>query len=437
MNHKVEKAIEEYSLLDIGDKVVVALSGGADSVALLYLLNSIKEKYNLSLFACHINHMIRGDEADRDEEFVTALCENLGVELFKKSVDVPKLAGDNKLSLELCGRNVRYEFFAELSEELHAKVATAHTASDNVETVLYNIARGTSLSGLCGIKPKRDYIIRPLILCSRKDIETYCEEHSLVYVTDSTNLTDDYTRNNIRHNCVPILQGINPELCNTVSRMCGTLTDLKRFIDEYSEKEIKTCETDHGFDCAKLLKLDSAVLSNAVSIILTKNKAVSDFRHICLVIDAMKSGGCVDLGNNKRAVCKQGFLRIIETDEADFEIDKPFLNSKYAKYISAKELKNIHKNLLNDFISCDIITDSTRIRTRKEGDTFTFFERNVTKSLKKLFNELKIPAENRNKLLVVANGSEVLWVEGIGVSKQGRVNEHSSGAYKITGDKYE
>lgn len=431
MRLKLERAIEEFLMFSQGDKVVVALSGGADSVALLHSLNSLREKYDISLYACHLNHMIRGDEADRDEEFVTTLCKNMGIELFVKKVDVPHLASVNKLSLELCGRNVRYDFFAEISDELQAKIATAHTASDNVETVLYNIARGTSISGLCGIKAKRDNIIRPLIFCSRDDVESYCEEHSLGYVTDSTNLTDDYTRNNIRHNCVPVLQSINPELCNTVSRMCSSMTDIKRFLDEYSQKEIRNCRTENGYASEKLLSLDSAVLSNAISIILSEHNAQTDFRHINLIVDAMKTNGCVDLGDNKRAVCKQGFLRIVRTDEVDFELDVPFLGSKYAEYISKEELKNIHKNLLNDYISCDIITDSTKIRTRKEGDTFTFFKRNVTKSLKKLFIELKIPREQRDKLLVVANGSQVLYVEKIGVSKQGRVNEHSSGAYKV------
>jgi len=431
VKHKMQKALADFSMLCDGDSVVVALSGGADSVALLYSLNSIKEIYNITLYACHVNHLIRGDEAYSDEQFVVDLCDNLGIELFTKRVDVPLLAKKEKLSLELCGRNVRYEFFHELSEKLNAKVATAHTSSDNVETVLYNIARGTSINGLCGIKPVRDYIIRPLILCSRDDVEHYCTENSLEYVTDSTNLSDDYTRNNIRHNAVPTLKNINADLESTVARMCSSLTDIKKFIDKYSLEEIKNCKTKEGYSNEKLLSLDNAILSNVLFMIASEYGVQLSSKHIELITECLKSGGCVDLYGDYRAVCKQGIFRIVDTAKEKVDIDMPFKDSCFAEYISQKEIKNINKNLLKDLIRCDIITDDTRIRTKREGDTFTFFERNVSKSLKKLLNEMKVPAEKRDSLLVVANDSTVLWLEGVGTSKQGRADKGSIGAYKM------
>ena len=178
-----------------------------NSTALLSVFVSLKEKYNLSIYAAHINHNIRGDEAKRDENFCKILCEKFNAELFIKSVDVPTLAKTaEKFSEELCGRNVRYAFFEELSQKFCAKIATAHTASDNAETLIFNIARGASLAGLSAIPPKRGNIIRPLIELSRGDIESYCEENNLEYVTDSTNLADDYTRNYIRHNIIPCLK---------------------------------------------------------------------------------------------------------------------------------------------------------------------------------------------------------------------------------------
>ncbi len=431
MKHKMQKALSDFSMLCDGDSVVVALSGGADSVALLYSLNSIKEIYNITLYACHINHLIRGDEAYRDEQFVVSLCKSLGIELFVKRVDVPLLAKEEKLSLELCGRKVRYEFFHELSEKLNAKVATAHTASDNVETVLYNIARGTSLNGLCGIKPVRDYIIRPLILCSRDDVERYCNDNLLEYVTDSTNLSDDYTRNNIRHNAVPTLKSINADLEATVARMCSSLTDIKKLIDEYSEKELKNCKTKDGYSAEKLLSLDNAILSSVLCMIAEKNKVLLSGRHVELITDCLQNGGCVDLYGDYRAVCKQGVFRIVNTAKEKVDIDMAFKDCCFVEYISQEEIKNINKNFLNNLISCDIITDDTRIRTKREGDTFTFYKRNVTKTLKKLLNEMKVPAENRDSLLVVANDSTVLWLEGVGTSKQGRADERSRGAYKV------
>lgn len=438
MKHKLKRTLCNYSMLKSGDKVVVALSGGADSVALLHALNSLKEEYDFELYACHLNHNIRGEEACRDERFVLDLCENVGVELFVKSVDVPKIAKEKKQSLELAGRNLRYEFFRELSDKLGAKVATAHTASDNVETVLYNITRGTAVSGLTGIHPVRDYIIRPLIMCTREDIEHYCEENLLSFVTDSTNLADDYTRNNIRHNVVPVLRSINPDLSDAISRMCDTMTDVKLYLDKISLIEINNCKTEYGYDCKKLLSLDKAVLSHALCMIAKNSGADISHRHVELIIKALEDFGSVDLTESKRAVCKQGVLRIIDStldEKCDGADEVAFLSSGFAKYISNKELKNINRKLLTNCINCDIITDSTVLRTRKEGDVFTLSNRNVTKSLKKLFNELKIPAEKRSKLKLVANGNTVLWVEGIGVSQQGKVNTDNEGAYLITGGK--
>ncbi|MBQ7133595.1 MAG: tRNA lysidine(34) synthetase TilS [Ruminococcus sp.] len=438
MKHKMLKAVSDFSLIESGDNIVVALSGGADSVALLNMLNSVKELYNITLYACHLNHNIRGEEAQRDEDFVRELCKKLDIELFVKSVDVPALSAKRKQSLELCGREVRYEFFEELSIKLSAKVATAHTASDNVETVLYNLTRGSSLNGLCGIKSKRDYIIRPLIYATRDDVERYCEINSLSFVTDSTNLSDDYTRNNIRHNAVVALKSVNAELEATVTRMCSSLSDIQNYLDKISLEEINKSKTEYGYDCKKLLQLDSAVLKNAV-VLIAKNSGVQlSFRLVELIAEAMKNSGSVDLGEKKRAVCKQGFLRIVDIDaECEDFSETPFLSCGYAEYISNEELKNINKKLLNNCINCDIITDSTVLRTRRDGDTFTLKNRDVTKSLKKLLNELKIPAEKRSSLKLIANGSTVLWLEGVGASKQGSVNEHCSGAYLITGGYYD
>ncbi|MBR2714621.1 MAG: tRNA lysidine(34) synthetase TilS [Ruminococcus sp.] len=431
MKHKMLKAMADFSMLGAFDKVIVALSGGADSIALLHALNSIKEKYNLTLYACHLNHMIRGDEADADENFVREVCNNMNVELYCKRVDVPEISKNTKLSLELCGRNARYEYFFELSEKLNAKIATAHTASDNLETVLFNITRGTSLKGLSGIRPTRDNIIRPLIYVSREEVESYCAENSLSFVTDSTNLTDDYTRNNIRHNVVSKLKEINPDINNTVSRMCSGITDIKAYIDKISLKEINECKTEYGYSSEKLLQLDRAILVNSLFMISKKSGAEVSFCHVDMILDAMKSNGCVDLPGNKRAVCKQGILRIVDLSEKITDTEIRFKDSGFVKFISKEEIKNINKKLLKDCIDCDIITENTMIRTKREGDTFTFFERGVTKSLKKLLNELKIPAEKRSQLLLVANGSTVLWLQGVGVSKHGRINKDSNGGYLI------
>lgn len=437
MRDKVIKALSDFSLIESGDRIVVALSGGADSVALLHMLYSLKEEYNLTLYACHINHMIRGAEADDDEQFVRDLCDTLNIELFVKKVDVLQISKSEKISLELCGRNVRYAYFKELCSQLSAKVATAHTSSDNVETVLYNIARGTSVSGLCGISAKRDYIIRPLIYCCRKDVEDYCASNDLQFVTDSTNLTDDYTRNNIRHNAVPVLRQINPYVESAVHRMCASVSELKAFVDKYSQKELKLCKTEHGYSCEKLNKLDKAILDNAIYLVCKENGVEATCRHIELIRKALSSCGCVDLGDGKRAVCKQSVFRITDVSKNVDSVECKFKDYPEKEYISVEEIKNINKNLLKNYINCDIITDKTVIRTRREGDMFTFSDRKVTKSVKKLFNELKIPAEKRSSVLLVANDSTVLWIQGVGASEDGMITDTCKGVYKIFGGNYD
>ena len=207
MLDKALSAVEKYNMLSPGAAVIAAVSGGADSMAMLLFLMKISERYSLSLTVAHVNHGLRGEEARRDEEYVRSFCEKNSLRFEVLHADVATLAKQSGETCEECGRRVRYEFFESIDK--NAKIATAHTASDNAETMLFNLARGSSLKGLCGIPPVRGNIIRPLIFCTREDIEVFCRENSLDFVTDSTNLTLDYSRNKIRHIAVPALKEIN------------------------------------------------------------------------------------------------------------------------------------------------------------------------------------------------------------------------------------
>ena len=201
---KVLFAVKSHNMIKKGDKIVAALSGGADSVTLLHCLNSIKEELGFELSACHVNHNLRGEDSDKDQAFAQALCENMNIPLKVFSINVAK-AMEKHTSVEETARALRYKAFSEESERLGAKVATAHNSCDNTETVFLNLLRGTGLKGLCGIPPVRDYLIRPLILCTREEIEAYCDENSLRYVTDKTNFSTEYTRNKIRLELLPKL----------------------------------------------------------------------------------------------------------------------------------------------------------------------------------------------------------------------------------------
>ena len=197
---KTLSTIKKYNLIEKGDKIVLGLSGGPDSVCLLHLLNRMKDVLDIEVYAAHLNHQIRGMEAQKDALYVSDLCERLGITFFVKSIDVPKYCKENKLSIEEGARKLRYEMFFEIKESLNAdKIAIAHNMNDQAETVLMRMMRGTGLQGLKGIDYMRDgVIIRPILDIERADIEAYCEEHKLTPRIDATNLETIYTRNKIR-----------------------------------------------------------------------------------------------------------------------------------------------------------------------------------------------------------------------------------------------
>ena len=407
MNKTFIQTIEKYKLLQNGDKVIVALSGGADSVTLLDMLNSVKEIYNLTIYASHINHGLRGEEADRDENFCKILCKKYNTELFVKKADIKILAKEQKISEELCGRNVRYSYFEELSQKLGAKIATAHTASDNIETLLFNITRGSSVTGAGAITPKRGNIIRPLIMLTREDIERYCEQNNLEYVTDSTNLTDDYTRNKIRHQVIPVLKQINPQLELSAFHFSESARETAEYINIQTEKAIENAKCEYGYNCKSLLNNSNAILKNTVSLICKKHSGITpEYKHIELILEVLHNNGAVSIGNGYNAVSKQGILRIIGNVEN--ENCNPIL-------LKGDTTFNNYTIKIDNSLSENKIT----LRTRNNTDKFTYFKRNITKPLRKVMNEMKIPSELRDNLILIAEDETVLWCELIGYSKQG------------------
>lgn len=436
MINRVINTVEKYGMLKMNDRVIVALSGGADSTALLSICCSLKEKYNLKIFAAHVNHNLRGDEAKRDEEFCRQLCGSCNIELFVKSADVALLAKQSKISEELCGRNVRYAFFDELSKKLGAKIATAHTASDNAETLIFNIARGTSLAGVCAIPPVRDNIIRPLIECTRSDIEKYCHSNNLDYVTDSTNLADDYTRNYIRHNIIPCLKKLNPCFENTALSLSDNASESLAYINAGAEKALQLCRNEYGFDCKKLLTLDRAVLKQLLVILLKKYNISPERKTVSLLCDIISDGGAVELSKKCTAVSKQSVLRFVTS--VKYETFEPLLFSENLKFsfdgkeYSVKEQTNANDcHRSKNFVSKKALQNGAVFRTRKSGDKFTYPDRMVTKPLRKVLNEQKIPSELRDRLVVLAVSDTVLWCEKIGYSLQGKAENTVNFEIKI------
>lgn len=264
---EVFESVRGFKMTDNFANVAVALSGGADSVSLLRALAESADLLGITVCACHLNHGLRGEESDRDEQFCKSLCEKLQIPIYTKRIDVA--AHQNKHEgTENAARRVRYAFFREIHERVGGVVATAHTASDNTETVLLNLTRGTGLRGLCGIPPRREFIIRPLLKVTREDVERYLDSIGQDFTTDQTNLSLDYTRNKIRMNITPRLEEINPTFAQAVARMCGAAREDCEFLEELAERALAEAESGRGYDAAKINALPEAVKSRAVRKIL-------------------------------------------------------------------------------------------------------------------------------------------------------------------------
>ena len=238
MIEKVIETIKKYNLIENGDKIILAVSGGPDSISMLDILYKIQQnkKINFEIIVAHVNHMIR-EEAMEDAIYVKDFCEKRNIEFYLKSIDVKKIANNNKIGTEETGRKERYKFFDELAKKTNAnKIAIAHNKNDNVETVFMHILRGTGINGLKGIEPKRGKYIRPLIECERKEIEKYCEENNLEPRIDKTNFENIYTRNKIRNIVIPYIQKeFNQNIIETIDRLSKLVAEE----EEYMERQIK------------------------------------------------------------------------------------------------------------------------------------------------------------------------------------------------------
>ena len=420
MLEKVLNAIERFSLINKGDTVTVALSGGADSVALLHALWSLRDKLSINVKAAHLNHGIRGAEADRDEAFVKWLCLKFDISIVCETVDIPSLAKEKGQSLELCAREVRYEFLSRNAEGL---IATAHTASDNTETLLFNLTRGSGTKGLAGIPPKRDNYIRPLIFCSRYDVEKYCIDNSLPYVTDSTNLTDDYTRNKIRHKVVTTLKEINPSLEDAVVRATDILREDNEALEFFTNEALFKAISDDGLLCESVNNLPTAV---AKRVIIKYTQTVEtelrlDYLHVNALCEICKNGGKISLPCGFYGEVKNGVL-IINSENND---EKPQF---YAELVKVEKINNL---LSINLIDCDKIIGSPIIRTRKEGDSIRLKNRGCTKTLNKLFTENKVDITIRDSIPVIADDKGVIWVYGMGVSQRCAPSNNSTNVLEV------
>ena len=429
MLEKVKNTISKYDMLSSSDSVLVGLSGGADSVALLVCLTELG--YNVS--AMHINHNLRGEESDRDERFCVELCKNLGIHLTVKSVDVKGYCQGNKLGIEEGARELRYRSFSTAKTD---KICTAHTLSDSVETMLINLIRGTALKGLCGVPNKRGNIVRPLIDCTREEIEAFLSERNIGYVTDSTNNSNDYTRNKIRHLVVPKLDEISKEqngsFYQNISKTLNSIKLDEDYLSTEAENLLKRAQTDeNAFDYEVIFSSHEAVLNRMLVMLLKRYEVEVSAAKLEDLKRACEEGKKINLKKNVYASVKSGKLIItgekekpqVYFKEISFEntdkVSEFFLGRRVKICLVERDSKesNIHNMFTKKDIDYDKIKGKIFLRNRKSGDKIRLAERGLTKSLKKLFNE-SIPLEERHKVAVLSDDDGVIYVEGFGADER-------------------
>jgi len=437
MIEKVRDTIRKYGMLQPGDEVVAGVSGGADSVALLHILLSLKPEFDLQISAAHLNHNLRGDESLRDERFVKDLCARLNVSLTVERADIAAVSKAQGISLEEAGREARYAFFSRLpAPKKNARIAVAHNVNDSIETVLLNFARGTALRGLCGIPPVRGRVIRPLIECERAEIEQYCEDNGLDFVTDSTNLEPGFTRNRIRHHVVPQLLEINPGLFGTVSKNLDALRADLGFLEQTAQNTLNGMMLPNGgFSRAKYLEANRAVRFRALRILLSGHPVSIDNNRLSRLNGIVSAGsGAEQLSPHLTFLSKKDSFRL---SPPEFAYSEPFcipltlpkagesleiyvFSNKKMKILNTVYEENINSdlNLLKNAVDCDKIVGAVVLRQKLCGDTVRLNGRNCTKTLKKLFCESRIPAGERGNILIVADSSGPVWIEGFGVAER-------------------
>ncbi len=436
-------ALDVYAMLENQRGVLVGFSGGADSAAMLSLLKPICDARGIYLHAMHIHHGIRGGEADRDAEFCKKCCERLGVDFTCEYADIPHLAKESGRGVEETAREFRYEAFLKKvhSDERLSCIATAHNANDNAETVIFNLARGSGITGVSGIAPIRLFdgvaIIRPLLYAAKSDIVGYCEQNGIEYIFDSTNDDTAYTRNYIRHEIMPCLERLNPSLLTSVTRLTENLRSDAECLDTMAERFAADNVKDDKIDAAVLAHTDKAIASRVVYSMFSRVSGKTLERvHVDAVLrlaENYREGASLSLPYKVRAVYEGGRLYFTsEMPESlrEFEyalsegvnrFDEGFAVVVAKDGISDEDLQkyneslqNIYKLSIHTKISFDKINHTLFVRSRREGDAYVFG--GMTRKLKKLYNDRAYSAKKRAAIPIFFDSEGIVWVPGFQVA---------------------
>lgn len=414
--------------LDKKEAILVGFSGGADSTALLHILSQYSKQTGAKLYAAHVNHGIRGEEADRDERFCAEFAKELGIELFTLHADIPTLAKESGESVETAARRVRYEFFDKVMREQGIRIlATAHNANDNLETLIFNIARGSGLGGMCGIPDSRPtesgVVIRPMLSMEKSDVLAYCDAHSLRFVTDSTNLDTDYTRNLIRAKIIPVMQEINSGAVRNARRTCENLREDSLCLQSMAGWFVEELRDGYAIETEKISGSPASVVNRALIRLfdeLSGGKTLEQV-HIAALCELAKNAvphSSTSLPYGFEGVIENGSLLLrkkqenaaVEYYETElFEGVNRISQTNSEIFIgNSQNTKNIYKKSIILYIDSAKINGSLFARQRLAGDRIR--TKGMSKSVKKLMCDAKIPLELRDRLPVICDDDGILAI---------------------------
>jgi len=443
---KVKKIIEKYSMFSPGDKILVGVSGGPDSVCLLHILDRCRKKMALSLHIVHINHGIRKRESKREEKFVKHLAERMGLPITVKSLDVPSYARRKRLTVEEAARDMRYRVFESLATKLNAKkIALGHTASDQVETVLMHLLRGSGPQGLSGIPPVRKLgatsIIRPLIEVSREEILSYLKENNLTFCLDSSNKRTEYFRNKIRLKLLPLLrENYNKNIDEALLRLSEILKEENAYWERVVERVFsKVVSLDSGkilVDFKKFLRYNVVVQRRILYRLFGGIVGLRQIETIRSLAHKSSQGKRIYLGK-KFSVRKEGDFLIFSSSperrkrKFNYPIRVPGKNEiEELDLILDTRIVDFHP--VSDRAGNTVYFDVDKInlkglvlRNRREGDRFRPFGLKGTKKLSDFFVDEKIPRHLRDRVLLLVEGEDILWVIGFRRGDKARLTENT------------
>jgi tRNA(Ile)-lysidine synthase len=449
LEQNIAKFINRESLIENGDRVLAAFSGGPDSVFLLHFLHKNLKRFGIELFACHVNHNLRGKDSETDELFCKKICDELGVKFFKASVDVKSFAKTKKISLEEAARDLRYSELNRISgENKFTKIAAAHNKDDNAETVLLNLFKGTGLTGLSGIPIKRDNIIRPLLCVNKTEILEYLKENGIEFRIDKSNLRNDFQRNFIRNKIIPqIRKEINPSLNDALFNSSGIIKNsdavLKGYIETISKKYVKYSPGVLEINLKLIEDAGEEILGETLKYNIDKYFDCSfEYNDLLKLKDLTKNqtGKRVILNKNVEAFKERGSLvfikpnAAIENSESILKVGHQVLFA--GQTIGIEKAENISISDFNtehslEYICGDDLDEEFIIRRWRNGDKFKPLGMDNFKKVSDFLNEQHVPAFQKKNQLLLTNRNNIVWIIGLRIDNRIKYSDKCRRVYKL------